>query len=133
MKFPYKKINDRKIRPIVPVTLSYKNREVTFYALIDSGADLNLFPANLLPSLGIELSTGRQGQVGGITDGETQPFYFHKINLEVGGLIFKTEVAFMESLSQMGHGLLGQKGFFDKFLVKFDYRNKEIEVNEHKK
>ncbi|MEK9183748.1 MAG: hypothetical protein AAB890_01600 [Patescibacteria group bacterium] len=31
-------------------------------------------------------------------------------------------------ISLHGHGILGQKGFFDMFVVKFDFLKKEIEL-----
>ncbi len=40
------------------------------------------------------------------------------------------EVGFMPSLSQTGHGLLGQYGFFDLYRVTFDLGQGQIELKE---
>lgn len=80
--------------------------------------------------LGIDIKSGKHGQVSGITQGETQAYYVHPVTISVGGWKYKTEVAFMPTLSQNGHGLLGQRGFFNLFTVKFDYSKQEIELKE---
>ncbi len=35
---------------------------------------------------------------------------------------------FSSEFSRLGHGILGQKGFFDTFVVKFDFLKEEIEL-----
>ena len=37
----------------------------------------------------------------------------------------------MPGLTRLGHGILGQKGFFENFIVKFDLRKGEIELERH--
>jgi hypothetical protein len=41
--------------------------------------------------------------------------YLHDVELVVGGAAKLSTIAFMPDLSNNGHGLLGQFGFFDRF------------------
>lgn len=56
MKFPYRKLplTERSayfgfalLRPIIPVTVKHGERAVDYLALIDSGADFNIFHAEI--------------------------------------------------------------------------------------
>lgn len=47
------------------------------------------------------------------------------IVLEIGKEKVQTKTVF----APVGNGILGQYGFFDNFAVKFDLKNKEIEIN----
>jgi len=104
---------------------------VPYFALIDSGADMNLVHAELAPLLGIDLEAGERRDIGGIVDGERRPFYLHRVTLHIGDRAHpNVEVGFMPSLSKSGHGLLGQYGFFDLYRVTFDLPQGEIELQE---
>ena len=64
MKFPYKKIpildifdisNKRFVyRPIIPVYIRNKNKEVGYEVLIDSGADYCIFHSDIAAIIGID-------------------------------------------------------------------------------
>ena len=53
MKFSYKQINDETYRPIIPIKLTRKNESVNYEVLVDSGADLNIFDAEMAEVIGI--------------------------------------------------------------------------------
>ena len=61
-----------------------------------------------------------------------QKAYLHQVNLEIGGIQFKTDVGFSYDISDRGYGIFGQKGFFDLFSVKFDLQKEEVELKERK-
>ena len=111
MKFPYKKLSGGISRPIIPIEVFYKNKAVKYYALIDSGADINIFHKEIGDILEIDIEKGNHGVVSGVVQTEPQDYFLHPITIKVGGWEYKTEAAFMPSLSKNGHGLLGQKGF----------------------
>lgn len=67
MKFRYKKYGPGIVRPVIPVDLSFGERAVSYEALIDSGADLCIFPAEIGELLGIQVERGRSETVAGIT------------------------------------------------------------------
>lgn len=129
MKFTYKSLTDGVLRPVIPIEVGYGEKVIRYFALIDSGADMNLFHGEIADLLGIRLESGLKGEVSGITEGESQIFYTHPITIKIGNDTYKSEAAFMPTLSRNGHGLLGQSGFFNLFTVTFDRSKKEIELS----
>jgi len=141
MKFPYKKIPvvDPKFRevssafrPIIPVTLSFKGSSVGYEVLIDSGADECVFDAEIAKVLHLPLIEEKEKSFGGVGGSEIKA-YRQGIEMGVGGASFVTEVYFSPDLSKLGYGILGQKGFFDHFRVRFIYSKKTVEITEEKR
>jgi hypothetical protein len=132
MKFRYKKIAQKILRPVIPILVSYKNaRPVKYFALIDSGADKCYLASEIAPLIGIpNYKTGKREDVSGI-NGKSDAF-FHNVTISVGGWPFEMEVGFMEksSLTMLGYGVLGHRPFFELFSAKFDFQKEEIEIKE---
>ena len=63
MKFRYKKLSTGHVRPIIPISIHTANNEVGYYALVDSGADLNIFPGELGEFLGLPVPKGEKKMV----------------------------------------------------------------------
>lgn len=84
MNVPYTRLPHGFKRPIIRIALSRNGKQVPYFALIDSGADMNLMHAELAPLLGLDLEAGERREVGGIVDGARRPFYVHKVTLHVG-------------------------------------------------
>jgi len=136
MKFPYKKIPvidpksqkaDHVFRPIIPVTLSFRGKSVSYEVLIDSGADNCIFDSAIAGVLRMPLSEDREKYFGGI-GGSGIRAYKQGVELSIGGVSFVTEVYFSSDLAKMGYGVLGQRGFFDHFRVRFVYSKKTVEI-----
>lgn len=137
MKFEYQKIGVKPseafparkfiLRPVIPVILEYGGKKVGYKALIDSGADYNIFHAAIGEILGLDIKSGKRETFGGIS-GEKLAAYFHFVNVEVGSWQYKLYCGFSYDIPLFGYGVLGQKGFFDKFIVKFDLSRAEIEL-----
>lgn len=133
MIFKYRSINLRSpfslkkylLRPIIPVSLSYKNHSVRYEALIDSGADFSIFPIEIAQKLGVNLKRENIICFSGLGDEFIEGFK-SKIILIIGKLEFKTNVVFADLSGKSG--ILGQNGFFDLFEVKFNLLKKEIEI-----
>jgi hypothetical protein len=51
MKLPYAKLPYGFKRPIIRIAVSSGDRQVPYYSLLDSGADMNLMHAELAPLL----------------------------------------------------------------------------------
>ncbi len=141
MKFPYKKIPviDPKadevfyvFRPIIPVTLFFKGNSVSYEVLIDSGADDCVFDAELTKILHLPLDEEKEKSFGGISGGEIKA-YRQGVEMSVGGILYITEVYFSPNLAKMGYGILGQRGFFDHFRVRFIYSKKVVEITKETK
>lgn len=50
------------------------------------------------------------------------------MQITVGGWSYATQVGFLPNMANAGYRIVGQRGFFDIFAVKFDYLKQEIEL-----
>lgn len=127
MKFKYKKYAPIILRPVIPVELFYKEISIKYEVLIDSGADKCFLDAEIGELLGIEIKKGEKEYLYGIT-GKGEPYYVHPIKISVGGWPYEIKAGFAYNLSPNGYGVVGQRGFFDIFVIKFDLLKEEIEL-----
>ena len=131
MRFPYKKFKladgIELFKPIIPIGLLFNGKQIRYEALIDSGADFNIFNAEIGEIIGINIRDGKKVQFSGIA-GEPFEVYLHGLTLEVGGWQYKIVAGFSYEISPYGFGILGQKGFFDLFRVKFIFSKGIIEI-----
>lgn len=121
------------LKPVIPIRISTERSSLRYAALIDSGADFSIFHAELAEYLGLDIHSGRKETFGGIQERGGAEAFLHKVTLNVGGWDYKTTVGFSYDIAQHGFGILGQKGFFDIFVVKFDLAKEAIELKEEKK
>lgn len=132
MKYQYKKYGKTDkgeliIRPIIPITLHYGDRSIRYEVLVDSGADMCVFDAEIAHLLGIDLTSGQSDTFSGVT-GIKSNSYNHAIKIEVGGHIFDSVAAFAPGISRFGHGIVGQAGFFEFLKITFDHTEREIDL-----
>ena len=134
MKFRYKQYGSNVSRPVVPITIKHGNKSIRYEALVDSGADACFFHAEVGELLGLDIKKGKAEEVFGI-GGKASVYYRHKIMVEIGGWSREIEAGFLPDVAGrvMKYGVLGQKGFFDLFIIKFDLPKGEIELKEVKK
>ncbi len=118
------------LKPIIPVVISYKENLLKYGALIDSGADFCIFDAEIGEYIGIDVKSGIKEFFGGIQESGRAEAFLHKVNLNIGGWDYKATVGFSYDIAKYGFGILGQKGFFDLFVIKFDFSKGEIELKE---
>jgi len=113
----------------VPLILKYGTSRVSGFALLDSGADQCVFPLAL--ALGLNPYLGPSELFGGLGSSQV-PVYFWDVVVELPGITtFPVRVGFTEGLNQLGVGLLGQGGFFNRFRVNFRLNREadfEIEI-----
>ncbi|MEK7116902.1 MAG: retropepsin-like aspartic protease [Patescibacteria group bacterium] len=133
MKFKYKRYGSI-LRPVIEITLKNQNKYIRYEVLVDSGADLCLFDEEIGSYLGINIKKGKPKEVFGV-GGKCSLFYVHPITIEVGGWPFEINAGFMPSVAGkvMPYGLVGQNGFFENFIIKFDLLKEEIEVRNREK
>lgn len=110
--------------------VSVGGKEVRYAALIDSGANFCIFDAQIGEYLELDIRTGQSIEFGGIQDRGGAIAFLHDINVDIGGWKYKTKIGFSYDISTRGFGVLGQKGFFDIFVIKFDLIKEEIELKE---
>jgi hypothetical protein len=128
--YPYPQVDPKTgkvkdvYRPTVPIKISYEGKEFgPFQALVDSGSDRNLFPAEIGEILGIAVKKGKSSPIFGI--GKVKILaYTHKIVLYLERCSFEVEVDFSY---EQKVPLLGRIGFFNQFKrVLFRERKKEV-------
>lgn len=115
------------IRPVIPITLINRGKRINYLSIIDSGADLCIFHAEIGEQIDIDVDKGKLLPFYGIY-GKEMKAYFHDIRISVGGYEFDCCAGFSRELDQLPYGLLGQHGFFDLFNVLFDYNKGRIEL-----
>jgi len=69
--------------------------------------------------MGIDITSGITSTIKGMSHGMGAEFYFHKVRLLVAGEALEITAGFSHQLSVAG--LLGQSGFFNNFIVTFDF------------
>lgn len=116
------------LKPIIPITVSYEDKQLRYEALIDSGADFCIFDAQIGSYLGIDVASGIKEVFGGIQERGNAVAFLHKVTINIGGWNYETIVGFSQDIAKYGFAILGQKGFFDLFTVKFDLKKEIIEL-----
>ena len=114
-------------RPIIEIIIKYGHSEMLgpIAALIDSGADYNLFPSYMCQSLGINLKSGQKSSVRGVSGDKIITYRHLDIRIFVEGDSFSTFIDFSDFYNEIP--ILGQQGFFDKFKsVNFSRSKEEI-------
>jgi hypothetical protein len=92
-----------------------------FEVLIDSGAAICIFHANIGQAIGLKIEDGEEDQTRGVS-GDLTKIYLHNVARYVpGGHIIKIRAGFTHRLPLAG--LLGRRGFFEHFKVTFDPSN----------
>lgn len=102
------------LRPLVDIQVNYRHGQmVGLTALVDSGSDYNLFPADICRVLGMSLKKGLLIRIKGIGDAPPIEAYRHYgIKIFFESLTIETFADFSLAHNQT---ILGQKGFFDQF------------------
>ncbi len=132
MKFKYRRISLKDpfsskkyiLRPIIPVSLQYKNKSIHYEALLDTGADFCIFPIELANTLGIKLKPNKVIYFVGV-EGKALKGFITDVILRIGEISISSKIVFAES---GGTRVLGQRGFFDNFDVKLSYQKQAIEI-----
>src|SRR3989344_4878072 len=127
MRFKYKKYGPGILRPVILVEISFEDKAVSYEVLVDSGADFCIFDSQIGELLGIPITKGERHEVSGIT-GVSEEYYAHTVTLTVGGWSYDVKVGFLPNIANLGYGVVGQLGFFDNFIVKFDLIKEEVEL-----
>lgn len=132
MKFRYARYGSI-LRPVIPIKVKYGEKKIGYHVLVDSGADSCFFDAEIGEALGIKIKSGQPKEVFGV-GGKASIYYVHKIRIIVGGYEHEVSVGFIYGVgvNHMPYGIVGQTGFFDKFVVKFDFLKEEVELKQRK-
>ncbi len=128
MRFPT--IARQKIhRPLVALHVHSSGRTTLTDALIDTGADVSIFPKFVADRLRIDLTNLPEIAVNTPLGGTgTYRLCFVELELRRSGevLRWKTSVGFTEH--EMSYAFLGTKGFFEFFDLTYSARRQTIEI-----
>ena len=122
-KFKYVKIGNY-FRPLIGVTLRNGSQSMNYIALVDSGADFNLFHTDIASLLGIDLSNIKQIDLYGVNDKKPLRGYPAGVEIGINGSFYSSMVVFSPDIVANSLALMGQAGFFDRFVVQFDYKKR---------
>jgi len=124
LEYPYKHIRNASL-PLIAVTLSKSDgiQLPPILALVDSGANISLFTAEVAELLGLELTAGTHTHLGGIKDGVNA--YIHQVNCTIGRYSCNCRIAFSEELTT-DFQILGRLDFFEKYTILFDETDQKL-------
>ena len=107
-------------RPLAFATITGSNGSSTrCIVMSDSGADACLFPLSLEIDLKLDILGLPKGLTGGVGSSANTTCW-DTIAVDLGhGIAFSVYSGFSKGMDQMGLGLLGQVGFFDRYRVEF--------------
>ena len=99
MKFAYKRFPNGIERPIIPVIVRNPAtaQSARYLALVDSGADVCIFAAEIGELIGLDVFGARERRLSGVVAGETRPYYVHEVEIQVGALRRRCAVGFLPS------------------------------------
>ncbi len=104
----------------VRIARKHAKPSVRSSAVLDTGSAFCLFRSDIAHSIGIDVSTGIKQPIGGVVPGASTEAYFQRVNLHIeANWIVEVNAGFIDHF-QWG-ALLRRRGFFDRFVVKFDH------------
>lgn len=122
--FPYQKDAKGNYFPIVSVSLEFETKK-DLLALVDSGATVSIFKAEVAETLGIKIETGEEIYLGGV--GGHIKGYLHRIKMEVGGKKFVCPIVFSREYF-VSFNLLGREEVFKRFKITFEENRGQVRV-----
>jgi hypothetical protein len=125
--FSYRRLaQSGPLMPVLPVTLLGPGGESPpLMALVDSGADSSLFPVQIAPLIGIDVT--RCEQARGMTAGGAANRYIWEDG--VRATILGRDVRLRGAFGACPVILLGRGDFFDTFKIAFDEREKTFSLD----
>jgi hypothetical protein len=123
----YKINNHLESLPLVSVRLATNKKHVNVWGLVDSGSDFCVFNSEIASILSVDIRAGKHFELFGFVGGSSNA-WLHQVNLQLSEFPgVNINVAFTDSLMPE-LALLGQRGFFDNFQVRFLRFNNIIEI-----
>lgn len=111
--------------PIIPIKISRDGKEVNTSAIVDSGASISIFSGSVGRQIGIDIESGEKRIFQGAS---AKMFgYVHNAKITIAGKEIECRVAFSDELST-SFNLLGRESVFDKFLITFNEKSRELTI-----
>ena len=113
--------------PLIPVRLTCNKQHLDLYALIDSGAEVSAFNASIAKTLNIEIKQGSFLTLSGFVGGDTDS-YLRQVHMSIQGLPEIDILAAFTEVDAPSMPILGQRGFFDNYQIRFHRYRDQIEI-----
>ena len=126
VEFPYLKDAQGRYAPIVYLQAWTGNRWLYLQGYVYSGASLSVFHVDVAQLLGIKLNRAKRRYVA-LGNGAVLPIYLHGIRVRFAGAEFTAPAGFSDAL-HMGFNLMGRAGFFSRFELSFNDRDRLLTV-----
>lgn len=127
MRFPYFQLGPKDFAPIIPLQLFGKNGWLALEAYIDSGATYSIFNADRADILGIDYQKKGKKIYLTVGDGGLIEIYLCPIRVKVENDQWNMPIGFSKQLG-VGFNLMGRRGFFDRFRVCFNDKDKFVDL-----
>lgn len=124
--FPYQTDPKGNTFPLIPLSLLFAGKKKEFYALIDSGATISVFRAEVADALGINVERGKEIYLGGV--GGRIKGYTHILKIEIAGKNFRCPIVFSREYL-VSFNLLGRESFFPKFRIVFEEKRQYVQLS----
>ncbi|MCH8317696.1 MAG: retroviral-like aspartic protease [Bacteroidetes bacterium] len=118
--FPYIK-REGQFYPVIDLMLKGKSTSLEVNALVDSGASISVFDAEIAEYLDIDIEKGKRIYLEGI--GGRILGYIHYVYIIVDQKRFRCKIVFSWEFTA-AFNLIGRDNFFKHFLITFDEKNK---------
>jgi len=109
--------------PVIDVELRHGRVALRLKALVDSGASLSVFRAEVAEYLGIRIEKGKPIYLTGI--GGRILGYLHTLPVRVGSTRFRCKIVFSKEFT-VSLNILGRDNFFQPFLITFAERRRQL-------
>ena len=129
VKFDFMLLPDGISLPVLPIKLRRQQGAQTIdqRALVDTGSDNCIFHGDIGRMIGIDdIGTGDPTRIWAIKGGPPMVGYIHNIQINIGGYWFDAPALFSDESTK--DPILGRKGFFDRFVVTFNYPKRIVEL-----
>ncbi|MBI2039811.1 retroviral-like aspartic protease [Candidatus Microgenomates bacterium] len=123
--FPYESDSLGNTFPIIPLALAFTGKKKEFYALVDSGATISVFRAEVADSLGLVIEKGKEMYLGGV--GGRIKGYLHEVEIEIAGINFLCPIVFSREYL-VSFNLLGREAFFPRYRIIFEEKKKQLHL-----
>ena len=80
MVFPYQK-SDSEFYPVIKLSLIYQEIKLVIESLVDSGANISIFGADVAKSLGVDIESGKRIHLSGV--GGKIAGFEHVVEMEI--------------------------------------------------
>ena len=157
LDYRYDKEADAKYITLLPEKqkkgVVVRTEKLSSWLLVDYDKDGNMFGVEILnasvnsvedvfeelfgdPDYGMELRPEfvrrmkKSMKFSGIKQGAEGKGYFISIDVGINDQFKNTPVVFSNDISENGYGILGQQGFFNHYEINFNYKSREIKIED---